>query len=125
MAREPIDLEAETPATTARAQSLKNITTAVYALQAVGLVFGLTFIAAVVINYIKRDEVEGTWLAPHFRWQLRTFWYGLAWSVVGVLTAFILIGQLVLLVNLIWLIYRITKGWLNLSDGRSPYPPAP
>ena len=65
----------------------KSLTTIVYALYAASLVFGVTCLVAIIINYVKRDDVAGTWLESHFRWHLRTFWYSLAWSVllVGVL----------------------------------------
>ncbi len=38
---------------------------------------GWPSIIAVVLNYVKRSDVQGTWLESHFRWQIRTFWYGL------------------------------------------------
>jgi uncharacterized membrane protein len=44
----------------------KNITMAVYALQAAAFISGITVIAAVIINYIKKEDVQGTWLASHF-----------------------------------------------------------
>jgi len=102
-------------------QSAKNITTAVYALQALGFVFGITFVVAVVLNYIKREDVRGTWLESHFRWQIRTFWYGLLWSVLGTLLAIILIGWFIWAAAVVWVIYRIAKGWLRLSEGREMY----
>ena len=46
---------------------------------------GWPSIIAVILNYVKRGEVRGTWLESHFRWQIRTFWYGLLW--VGALRA--------------------------------------
>jgi len=90
----------------------------VYALQAAGFIIGITFIAAVVLNYIKREDVAGTWIASHFRWQIRTFWFGLLWSVIGAFTAFIGIGFAILFANSVWVIYRIIKGWLRLSEGK-------
>jgi uncharacterized membrane protein len=41
--------------------------------------FGWPSIIAVIINYVKRGDVRGTWLETHFRWQIRTFWFGLLW----------------------------------------------
>jgi uncharacterized membrane protein len=76
----------------------------------------------VIINYVKRDDVKGTWLESHFRWQIRTFWFVLLWSVIGFVTTVILVGYVILFVNAIWLIYRIAKGWLNLRDEKKPYP---
>ena len=56
----------------------KNLTLLVYLLQALGFVTGgLTAIAALVINYLKMDDVSESWLEGHFRWQVNTFWYGL------------------------------------------------
>ena len=41
---------------------------------------GWPSIIAVILNYVKRSEVRGTWLESHFRWQIRTFWFGLLWT---------------------------------------------
>jgi len=101
--------------------SAKSITTVVYGLQAVSFILGLTFIVAVIINYIKKDDVQGTWLESHFRWQIRTFWFGLLWSIIGVILLFVVVGYFVLMANGIWLIYRIIKGWLRLMDGKEMY----
>lgn len=99
----------------------KTITMVIYALQAVSFLFVITFLVAVIINYIKRDDVRNSWLESHFRWQIRTFWFTLLWMILGYLTLFILVGYLVLFANSIWLIYRIIKGWLRLSEGREMY----
>jgi len=100
---------------------LKTITLIVYLLQAVGLLFAFPFVIAIMINYIKRDDVQGTWLASHFRWQIRTFWYSLPWFIVGFLTYWLIIGWIMIGVVAMWVIYRILKGWLNLYDLKSMY----
>jgi uncharacterized membrane protein len=99
-------------------KSLKTLTTVVYALQAAGFLVGITWIVAVVIDYVKRDEAKGTWLESHFRWQIRTFWWGLAWAVVGAITFLVLIGWFILAADTVWIIYRIVKGWLYLNDDK-------
>ncbi len=94
---------------------------AVYVLQAlffIGLLF--TPIMGVIINYIKDEDVRGSWLESHFRWQKNTFWYGLLWFVIGSLT-FPLIGWVVILVASIWYFYRIAKGWIYFADGKEMY----
>lgn len=99
----------------------KKYVYAVYILQALfflGLVF--TPIMGVIINYIKDDDVRGSWLESHFRWQKHTFWYATLWSVLGYL-AFFLIGWLVIFVATIWYFYRIAKGWIYLADGKAMY----
>lgn len=98
--------------------NLKTVATVVYALQAVGFFIGLTWIVAVVIDYVKRDDARGTWLESHFAWQIRTFWWGLLWAVIGVILFLVVIGWFVLVADAIWIIYRIVKGWLNLAEGK-------
>ena len=99
-------------------ESLKKLTMVVYALYAFSYFAGITAIIGIVINYIKLEEVTGTWLESHFRWQMRTFWYGLLWAVVGIATLFILIGFVILFANCIWIIYRVIKGWLYFNDNK-------
>jgi len=108
-----------------RLKSLKTITTVVYALQAASFLFGVTALVAIIISYVKKDDVYGTWLESHFRWQIRTFWFGLIWGGLGVLTLLVLVGYPILVADGVWLIYRIVKGWLNLIDGREMYVPPP
>jgi uncharacterized membrane protein len=100
-------------------KSLKTLTTVVYALQAAGFLNGITWIVAVIVNYVKRDEVKGSWLESHFRWQIRTFWWGLVWGAIGVVTFLIIVGWFILMADAIWIIYRIVKGWLYLNDNKA------
>ncbi len=84
---------------------------------------GWPSIIAVIINYVKRNDVRGTYLDSHFGWQIRTFWYTLLWmaiasmlfiTVIGIVFAYILaVG------TGIWVFYRIIRGWISLNDGRS------
>jgi len=71
-----------------------------------------------VLNYARKNEVAGTWLESHFRWQIRTFWFGLLWIVIGGILALVFVGFAVLFVAWIWMIYRIVKGWLNLTENK-------
>ena len=121
--------------------SLYNWTQVIYGLHAFSLLTGIFGVAtvvgafltgwpsiiAVILNYVKISEVRGTWLESHFRWQIRTFWFGLLW--VGLCAVFviltlgigILIAWLPLLGVSIWFIYRIVRGWLALKDRRPMY----
>lgn len=96
----------------------KNTVLIVYILQAVSFVVGLTSVAGVIINYLKRDDVKGTWLESHVRWQIKTFWYVLLGGVLGFLLMIIGIGFIILLITVLWYIYRIIKGWLAYSEGK-------
>jgi uncharacterized membrane protein len=72
-----------------RERSLRSVATAVYALQAAGFLFGIT------------------WLVV-----------GLLWGVIGGVLLLALVGYLVLAANAVWIIYRIVKGWLRLAERR-------
>jgi len=121
--------------------SLITATHVVYGLHAFSLLTGIVgaatvvgafltgwpSIIAVIVNYAKRSQARGTWLESHFRWQIRTFWFGLLWVVLcgffivatlglGLLVAWVPLG----LVGL-WFIYRIVRGWLALVDHRPMY----
>ena len=120
---------------------LFNWTQWIYALHAFSLLTGILgaatvvgafltgwpSIIAVILNYVKRSEARGTWLESHFRWQIRTFWYGLLWVslcalfVIMTLGIGILIAWLPLAIVSVWFVYRIVRGWLALKDGRPMY----
>lgn len=103
--------------------ALRRLTAIVYGLQLAGYFTGISPVAGVIINYVKRDAVAGTWLESHFRWQMRTFWIALAASIVGILSLFVFIGLFVLGVAAMWFLYRGIKGWIELSEGRPMYGP--
>lgn len=122
-------------------RSLIILTHVIYGLHAFSLVTGIIgaatvvvafltgwpSIIAVILNYVKRGEARGTWLESHFRWQIRTFWYGLLWValcvifVVATLGIGLLIAWLPLGVVGLWFIYRVARGWLRLIDGQPMY----
>jgi uncharacterized membrane protein len=88
---------------------------------------GWPSIIAVILNYVKRADARGTWLESHFRWQIRTFWFGLLWVslcilfVVMTLGLGILVAWLPLTIITVWFIYRIVRGWLALNERRPMY----
>ena len=121
--------------------SLVRLAHMIYALHAVSLLIGIVTAAtivgaflfswpsiiAVILNYAKRSEVRGTWLESHFRWQIRTFWFGALWVglcvlfVIATLGIGIFIAWIPLGVVGLWFIYRIIRGWLALGDRRPMY----
>lgn len=88
--------------------------------------FGLLGIVGVIVCYVKKDEAAGTWVASHFTWLIRTFWWSLLWAALGWLVmltlGLILIGIPIALaiwfVAGIWLIYRVVRGYLIFKDSR-------
>ncbi len=95
---------------------------------------GLSSLVAVIIGYIKRADLRKTLQLPalthkhdyaplyiaHLTWQIRTFWGLLAFTLVGTALLLSIIGLFVLLGGMVWGLYRIIKGWLYLSESRSP-----
>ena len=102
-------------------KSAKSLTTLIYVLYAASFLVGITAIVAIIMNYIKKGDVAGTFLESHFRWQIRTFWFGLLWSVVGGLLMVVVVGWAVIAANFVWLIYRIVKGLLRLNENKPMY----
>ena len=121
--------------------TLFNWTQGIYALHAFSLLAGIfgaativgafltgwPSIIAVILNYVKRSDVGGTWLESHFRWQIRTFWFGLLWVALCVLFVIvtlgigILIAWLPLVLVSVWFVYRVARGWIRLREGRTMY----
>ena len=113
---------------------LVTLTHVIYALHAFSAVTGMVSpalivtafltgwpsIIAVILNYVKRSEVRGTWLDSHFSWQIRTFWFALLWLAIGGVLFATVIGipfAIVLwLATGIWVLYRIIRGWLALGS---------
>lgn len=102
-------------------KSRRTLTLIIYALQGLSFVVGITGLVAIVMNYVKRPEMAGTWLESHFRWQIRTFWFGLLWTVVGIALMWVVVGTFIIFANAVWVIYRIVRGILNLLDNKPMY----
>jgi uncharacterized membrane protein len=92
----------------------------VYVLYLVSLAVGVTAIVGLVMAYLNVGEAPEA-LKTHYRVQIRTFWIGLLYGVVGALSSFILIGFAVLAFTAVWLIIRCVKGLKHL-ERREAYP---
>jgi uncharacterized membrane protein len=121
--------------------SLISWTQAIYALHAFSLLMGILgaatiigafligwpSIIAVILNYVKRGDARGTWLESHFRWQIRTFWFGLLWVSLCVLFVILTFGLGLLIAWIpmalvsLWFIYRVVRGWSALNARRGMY----
>ena len=124
-------------------ESLVTYTHVIYALHAlavlIGLstfhtivgsfVWGLPSIVAVIMNYARRSATVGTFLESHFRWQIRTFWFAVLWSVVIYLVC---VPLMLIIIGIplfffghvalgVWIAYRVIRGWLALKDRRPMY----
>jgi len=113
----PIPVKPKTP-------DLKMLTHLAYGLFALGfLTSGALFaatLAAVVLMYVKRPDTAGTLYAAHFDWLLRTFWWSLLWLAISFIATFIFIGWIGFVATVVWVFYRLVRGWLALFEGNPP-----
>ena len=86
---------------------------------------GLLGIAGLVVAYVKRADAQGTWVASHLRWLIRTFWYSFLWGMIGVAFAITIVGLVVAfpiwIATTIWVLYRVIRGYLLFHE-KSPVP---
>lgn len=119
-----------------------------YGLYAVGLIMFWPSLVGLIIAYVRRDDVAGTFLQSHYGWLIRTFWWWVAWFVIAVagMTFFVLppalemaetikatkivrlpwellggaiAGGTAILAVWCWVFYRLVRGILRLADGRA------
>ena len=103
---------------------------------------GLLWIVPIVMNYMKRHDADNTWLATHFDWQIKTFWYSIVGFIIGSIIllsalgvfgvgifaestfttfgSFLLAGAglFIIGITILWHLYRIIRGWIALTDNR-------
>lgn len=104
---------------TERLKSLKTTTGIVYLCQVLAFGFaGIPLLVGVIINYVKRDEVRGTYLESHFNWQVKTVWVTLLLLAIAGVTVQFGIGVFILIATILWLVYRIVLGWNALSSNK-------
>ena len=136
MATIDIDPSTDTPVPRPR-EGLITLTHVIYALHAFSALTGLLSsalivtaflsgwpsIIAVILNYVKRSDVRGTWLDSHFGWQIRTFWYALLFFLAGAVAFVTLLGIPIAIVvwicTGIWVLYRIVRGWMGLTEKKA------
>jgi len=103
---------------------LRTLTHVAYGLYALGFVtagfLGIATLAAVVLMYLERTDAAGTMYAAHFDWMLRTFWWALLWLALSMIGTLIFIGWLGVVATVVWVLYRLIKGWLALMEGAVP-----
>ncbi|HYM47281.1 MAG TPA: hypothetical protein VES91_02295, partial [Burkholderiaceae bacterium] len=118
-----------------------------YGLYALGLFLLWPTLIGLVLAYVKRQDVPAL-LSSHYRWLINTFWWWLvAWIVIiGAMLAVIVpnafeidsavrsgqyfnipweligagtLGGLALVIVWLWVVYRLVRGAIRLSDGRA------
>ncbi|HEX6994007.1 MAG TPA: hypothetical protein VF339_07645 [Gammaproteobacteria bacterium] len=89
-----------------------------YVLHLIGSVSAIPSLIGLLLNYLKRGDVDER-LASHHGWMIRTFWWALLWVVVGWVTTILLVGWLILGLVWLWYVYRHVLGLIRLANGES------
>ncbi len=90
----------------------------IYILYLVSIIVGITSLIGVILAYINRDKAPD-WVKSHYTFQIHTFWKGIVFGIVGIITLPLLgLGILVIIAMLIWYIIRCVKGMQYLSAGK-------
>ncbi|BCU66118.1 hypothetical protein F941_00217 [Acinetobacter bouvetii DSM 14964 = CIP 107468] len=119
----------------------RSLTIALYVLYIVAIFSaGLLAVIALIINYVKRSDVQGSIFESHFTWQIRTFWWYLFWNIIAFVPFFFLFftGEnpdafagvalgasafcvAVIGLSWIWIVYRAIKGLIRVNDNQPMY----
>lgn len=92
----------------------------IYGLYAIAVVTGFPMLIGLIVAYVARRE-SPDWLASHYSFLIRTFWYGLVLMVVGGLTFILGVGMFILGLMPIWYVVRIVRGAM-LMENQQPVP---
>ncbi|RYF71385.1 MAG: hypothetical protein EOO29_30110 [Comamonadaceae bacterium] len=81
----------------------------------------LLLLAALLIDFVKRDDAQGTWQASHFSWRIRSvLWAGVLYLLTSWLWLLFLVpGWIAWTLISLWFLYRIVKGMVRLNAGRA------
>ena len=110
-------------------RTIGHISYLLHAIVAIGAVLPgvqgsvLLLLIAFALDLFKKEDAVGTWQESHFRWRIRSvLWAGALYPVTAPLwVLFLLPGWIAWALISIWFLYRVVRGWLNLSSG-TPMP---
>lgn len=78
-------------------------------------------IVAFVLDLVKKGDAQGTWQESHFRWRIRSvLWAAGLYLVTAPLWLLLLApGWIAWGLVSIWFLYRVVRGWTNLSRNQA------
>src|SRR5512140_3240114 len=92
----------------------------VYILYLVSLVSGVTALIGVILAYVNVGDAPEPF-RTHYRFQIRTFWIGILYSIACGLLTLVVVGAFLFVLVAIWFVVRCAKGLQSLGRGE-PYP---
>jgi uncharacterized membrane protein len=97
--------------------SNRQLALVVYILYFASYFVGITALVGVIIAYVEVGRADPL-LRSHYQFQIRTFWIGLLYLVVGIILCIVVVGIFVLLWWFIWTLVRCIKGVIALNEGK-------
>lgn len=95
----------------------------IYVLYLAGLItVNATLLIGVVMAYVYRGDAA-PWLREHYRYQIRTFWIGMLYSIAAFMLSVVFIGFLIWPLLAVWLIVRCVIGLRDVRRGQPPANP--
>lgn len=92
----------------------------VYLLFVANIIIQFLGIIGVVVAYVNKSDAPA-WLQSHYQFQIRTFWIGLLYIVVGAVLTTVFVGWLILMFWVVWVVIRCVKG-IKYLDQQQPHP---
>lgn len=108
-------------------EGLRTLTHILYGLHTLSFFSGGAFsVVAMIINYVKRDDLPNDFFRSHFRWQSRSFWFTLLWLLVTLplWVIFVFPGWAAWSIIGLWYLYRFVRGWWAFAESRAMPMPA-
>ncbi|MCJ8160790.1 DUF4870 family protein [Acinetobacter zhairhuonensis] len=116
----------------------RSLTLILYVLYIIAIFTGgVLALIALIINYVKLNDVRGSIFESHFLWQIRSFWWYFFWNVMAFVPFFFLfftgdnpdlfagvaLGSTIFCVSVIaiawiWIVYRAIRGIITLNDNQ-------
>ncbi|MBO1927354.1 hypothetical protein J3998_07155 [Thiomicrorhabdus sp. 6S2-11] len=96
-----------------------TVPTIIYILFLANIVMQFTGLIGLIMAYVNKGD--DNYLESHYQFQIRTFWIGLLFGLLGFFTLAIAIGWLILFVVLVWWVIRCAVG-LKYLGKRQPVP---
>ena len=106
-------------------ESRKNLLWWLYLAHGVSLLLSLGLVSFIplIVNYLKRNDTEGSFLRTHHSWQIRAFWWYVGWLTLACLLFITVVGiplaALICLGAWVWKAYRLIRGFIDLSDNKA------
>jgi uncharacterized membrane protein len=80
---------------------------------------GIVSVVALIMAYVKREDVKGTYLESHCKWIIETFWISFGVGILGAMLSLVVIGIPILVGLAFWFVYRVVMGAIRISERRA------